>query len=137
LVERYKLEFIAPANIFWPVLEVATEVHAFVDETASQSTPLLGETNRFEFVPANTTYCPLSEIAEEFHLPGVPLVGVSAEVFAVPPREPCPSAYPDRVVVIETVALAPDERPETVTGKELPEGVPAVALPDVVDRENV
>jgi hypothetical protein len=67
----------------------------------------------------------------------VPLVGVSAEIFAVPVREPLPSAYPDREVEIEIVALWPDESPETVIGKEFPEGVPAIALPDVADSENL
>ena len=55
----------------------------------------------------------------------------------MPSREPLPSTYPDRVVAIETVALCPDESPVTVIGKEFPAGVPAVAVPDVADSENV
>jgi len=87
------------------LLDEATEVQDFADETASQSTPLFGETNSFEFDPAKSTYWPSSEIAAEFHLPGVPLVGVSAELFADAVRVLFPFAYPERVVEIETVAL--------------------------------
>jgi len=67
----------------------------------------------------------------------VPLVGVSAELFAEPVRVLLPVAYPDRVVEIETVALCPDERPVTAIGNVLPFGVPAVAVPEVLESENV
>lgn len=70
-------------------------------------------------------------------MPGVPLIGVSAELFADPVRVLVPFAYPERVVEIDTVALWLEESPETVIGKVLPEGVPAVAVPEVEDIENV
>jgi len=67
----------------------------------------------------------------------VPLVGVSAELFAEPVRVLLPVAYPDRVVEIETVALSPADRPVTAIDSVFPEGVPAVAVPEVLESENV
>ena len=63
------------------------------------------------------------------------MVESDAAAIADPVVEPVPLKYPALVAVTVTVALAPDDKPDTVNGYEDPDAVPSVSVPVETAKE--